>query len=143
MARQRGFTLAELVAVIVIVSILAITATALFSRLTYETVGFADQARSLVTYAQKVAIAQRRAVFVVTTATTISACYDAGCAAPIASPNGDAYVRNAPGGVTISPVTSFSFNGLGQPSFGAPVTLSVTGDGVKSFTVEAETGYVR
>lgn len=138
-----GFTLAELVAVILIVSILAVGASALFSRLTYETAGFADQARSTVAYAQKVAIAQRRTVFVVTTAGSISACYDAGCATPIASPTGDALVRTAPSGVTVSPATSFSFNGLGQPSFGAALTLSVTGDGVRTFVIEPETGYVR
>jgi len=138
-----GFTLAELIAVILIVSILAVSATALFSRLTFETAGFADQTRALVAYAQKVAIAQRRTVFVVTTASSISACYDAGCATPIASPTGDALVRNAPSGVSIAPATSFSFNGLGQPSFGVPLTVSVTGEGTRSLVVEAETGYVR
>ena len=140
---QRGFTLAELVAVILLVSILAVTASAFFSRLTYETAGFADQTRELVAFAQKVAVAQRRTVFVVLTATTVSACYDAGCSTPIASPTGDTLVRNAPSGVSLAPATSFSFNGLGQPSFGAPLTVSVTGEGVRSFVVEAETGYVR
>lgn len=138
-----GFTLPELIGVLVIVSILAVSASALLSRLAYDTAGFADQARSTVAYAQKVAVAQRRTVFVVTTASSISACYDAGCATLIASPTGEALVRNAPSGVSIAPATSFSFNGLGQPSFGAPLTLSVTGDGTRSFIVEAETGYVR
>ncbi|MCZ7563963.1 MAG: prepilin-type N-terminal cleavage/methylation domain-containing protein [Burkholderiales bacterium] len=140
---SRGFTLAELVAGILIAAILAAGASALFSRLTFETAGFADQLRSTVAYAQKVAIAQRRTVFVVTTAGSAAACYDAGCATPIASPTGSALVLTAPSGVTVSPATSFSFNGLGQPSFGAALTLSVTGDGARSFTVEPDTGYVR
>jgi hypothetical protein len=70
---------------------------------------------------------------------TLELCYDAGCASPLTHiTTGAAYVLSAPGGVTLSPTTTFSFNGLGQPS--AALTLSVGGH---LLNVTGETGYVR
>ena len=47
-------------------------------------------------------------------------------------------VLSAPGGVVLSPSTTFSFNGLGQPSAG--LTLNVGGH---LLNVTGETGYVK
>jgi MSHA pilin protein MshC len=141
-AIARGFTLYELLAIILIVSILAIGAASVINRGLFDTAGFADVAQSAVAFAQKVAVAQRRQVFVDInnlSPNAIQVCYDAGCAARVAAPNGGNLVQTAPSGVAISAAT-FSFDPLGKPS--AAQTITVTGSGTKSFVVEAETGLV-
>jgi MSHA pilin protein MshC len=140
----RGFTLVELIVIIVIVGIVAlIAAPRFFAQADYDARRFHDMALSAIRYAQKVAIAQRRSVFVVATPSAVSLCYDAGCASAVPSPgDGSAYSVAAPTGIVIT-AAGFSFNGLGQPSPNAQVVLSVTGDGMtRQIIVEAETGYV-
>ena len=136
-----GFTLTELVVVIIIATILAAFAVSRISTQSFDTGGFANRATAMVRYAQKVAIAQRRTVFVVVSASNIKLCYtDSGCATPLHEPPGtNAFSYNTPSGVTLSGST-FSFNALGKPSAGG--TITVTGDVARAITVEAETGYV-
>mgnify|MGYP001571758052 CR=1 FL=1 len=137
-----GFTMIELVTVIGIAAILAAFAIARISTQSFDTEGFANRAAAMVRYAQKLAIAQRRAVFVVTTAANIKLCYtDATCATPVQEPPGtNAFSYNPPSGVTLS-AASFSFSALGRPS--GPTTITVTGDGTKTISIVAETGYVQ
>lgn len=145
--RQRGFTLAELVAVIVITAILAVSATAYFSQSAFDSAAFTDLAKSVVSQAQKVAVAQRRTVFVVVGASSLSVCYDSLCASPVASAGAASgaggftapavMVYTAPAGVSLAPV-SFSFDGIGKPS----AAVSITINGAAAFSVAAETGYV-
>jgi MSHA pilin protein MshC len=142
--RALGFTLAELVIVIVIAAILAAIAIPQFNLREIDAAWFHDQVRSGVRYAQRTAVAQRRCVFVSVTATKLSLLYgDAGCAIT-ATPVTDlatnqAFELTAPAGVTLGAAPNpFSFNGLGQPSSAASVSV----DG-KTVTVNAETGYVQ
>jgi len=140
--KSTGFTLIELVVVIIIATILAAFAISRINTASFDTEGFANRAAAMVRYAQKLAIAQRRTVFVVTTASNIKLCYtDATCATPVQEPPGtNAFSYNAPSGVTLS-VASISFNALGKPTPAGAIT--VTGDGTKTITVVAETGYVQ
>ena len=110
--RNAGFTLVELVTILVMVGILAAFAAPRFVDNTgFESRGFFDQAQATVRYAQKLAISQRQSppkppVFVVIGANNIRACYDAACATPVINPaNGAALAVNAPGNVTLAPVT--------------------------------------
>ena len=85
-ARRRGFTLVELVVVMVIMGILgAIGAARFFDRKAFDAVEFADQAKAMLRYAQKVAIAQNRPVFVRLDGAGIALCFnldvDAACGA--------------------------------------------------------------
>ncbi len=142
MKRALGFSLIELVVTIVIATIIAAVAIPRFTDSESKATWFFEQVKAGVRYAQREAVAQRRCVFVSTTATQLQLFYgDSSCAitaTPVADfATGAAYGLTAPTGVTISP-TTFSFNGLGQPS--APVSLSV---GSRTLTVTAETGYVR
>ena len=142
--RALGFTLAELVIVIVIAAILAAIAIPQFNLREIDAAWFHDQVRSGVRYAQRTAVAQRRCVFVSVTATKLSLLYgDASCAIT-ATPVTDlaanqAFELTAPTGVTLGAAPNpFSFNGLGQPSSAASVSVDS-----KTVTVNAETGYVQ
>jgi MSHA pilin protein MshC len=75
-ARQRGFTLVELIAVMVIVGILAAAAAVrYFDRAVYDAAAFTDQARALVRYGQKVAVAQNRPVYVRLDGSSVALCF--------------------------------------------------------------------
>lgn len=146
---MKGFSLIELVVVILLTAILAAVALPRFTDTESKATWFHEQVKGGLRYAQRQAVAQRRCVFVQVAATQVRLFYgDASCvitATPLTfmststqgTAPGDPSALAAPSGVTLSPVTTFSFNGLGQPSAG--VSLSVAG---RSITVAAETGYV-
>lgn len=152
---QRGFTLIELVMVIVMLGILAIfAAPRMFNSGDFYARGFHDETLALLRYAQKTAIAQRRTVCVAFTTTTTTLTIAAlaatsTCAAnPLVGPKGESQALiTARAGVTYSStLTNFNFDGLGQPvnGSGAPVatqTIQVS-SAAKSITVETATGYV-
>jgi MSHA pilin protein MshC len=146
MRSARGFTLPELVAVMLIAAVLAIGATSLFDRRSFDAAGFADEVRAQLAYGQKVAVAARRSVTATVASNTVALtmCADAACGSTVAlaSPKGEStYTRAAPSGVSVGPDATFSFDALGAPSTG--VALTVSGGGTsRVITVEAGTGYV-
>jgi MSHA pilin protein MshC len=145
-SRHCGFSLVELIVVILVLGVLAVVVLPRLGRSSdFDALKFYEESLAAVRYAQKVAVAQNTQVFVVSSATSVSACFAADCSAAVSDPS-----RNAPlvvaataSGVGLqSPPAAFSFNGLGRPSAG-PVTFIFFGSPARSFTVEAETGYVR
>lgn len=150
--RTAGFTLVELITVLMVAAILAaVAAPRFFSRQAFEERGFYDQSVAAIRYAQRVAIAERRNVFVVIEANRLRLCYDGACAGVVRDPGSNsAYDINTPGGVSLVPVlvppaaaVTFSFNGLGQPSLANGLTVTVTGADNRQFVVQRETGYVQ
>jgi MSHA pilin protein MshC len=144
-----GFSLVELVVVLIIVGILAVMAIAKFAnRLGFDTQGFFDSAQSGIRYAQKEAIAKRRNVCLAFASNSVSLTFastpgsGAACDTNLTGPAGQSpYTVSAGAGISFSPTpTNFSFDALGRPSAGQVIIIS--GDGTRSFTVEAETGYV-
>lgn len=135
-----GFTLIELVVTLAVLAIMSAVVLARLNPASTDATWFHEQAKSAVRFAQKQAVAQRRSIFVVVTSAQMSLCYDAACATPLRYLTRDEpFVISAPSGVVISSsVPSFSFNGLGQASVAA--SLSVNG---KSISVVEETGYVQ
>lgn len=139
--KQHGFTLVELITIMVIVGILAVAAAPrFFDANSFQSRGFNDQVISSLRYAQKVAIAQHRFVCVTIAANTISLAQGAtaACGTPLPNISGAGnYSVAAPNGVTVGAAV-FNFDALGKPSAGQTITVS----GNTAITVEAETGYV-
>jgi MSHA pilin protein MshC len=147
--RKSGFTLAELVTVIAIASILAVLAAPRLVGTFASTRGFYDQLISQLTYARKAAIAQRRQICAVVTSTQSSLVYGGvSCSATgVNGPTGSAFTLLVPSGITVTNAT-FQFDALGRylDSAGVLATsslaIAVSGDASYTITVERETGYV-
>jgi MSHA pilin protein MshC len=141
-----GFTITELVVVIMITTILAAFAASRVNTQSFDTEGYANRAAAMVRYAQRIAISQRRNVLVEASGNTLRLCYSdtlcaAGCVTAVREPPGtNAFAYSPPSGVTIADA-SVCYSALGKPIAGAAFT--VTGDGAKTITVAAETGYVQ
>lgn len=146
--RMLGFTLVELVVVLVIVGALAaVSAPMFFSADVFRERGFYDETVSAVRYAQKLAVATGCTVRVNVTATgftlfraaNLAACNAGTYTTDITDPSSSAttFTRTAPGGVVLTPAT-FDFAADGSAS--ANVTVNV---GTRPFNVIAATGFVQ
>lgn len=90
LSRRGGFTLVELVIVIVVTGILgAVAAPRFFDRGSFDSLAVNDQFKSLLRYGQKIAIAQGRVVFVNVASSGISLCYDAACTSRVVPASGN------------------------------------------------------
>ena len=130
MNNQRGFTLTELIMVIVIVGILSVAALPRFFEVSvFEERGSADQVKSALRFAQKTAIAQHRNVSVVISGGVASS----NCTTTLSGGNLTCAVKSAADSKTVS------FDALGRPVPNAADSVTVGGT---TITIEAETGYV-
>lgn len=146
-SRVGGFTLVELVIVMIIIGILAVSVLPRFAdQSVFEGRGFHDETLALLRYAQKSAIAQRRTVCIAFTATTAiltiaSAAGSSNCNTNLIGPSGvSPYTVTAKTGINYAAVpTNFNFNALGSPS----TTQSLQVSGIaQTVTIETETGYI-
>lgn len=151
---QAGFTLIEMITVIVLMGMLCIyVAPRVFDGTVFKASGFHNETLSLLRYAQKTAIAQRRVVCLAFTPSSATLHISAlpgvlACETPLSGPTGQ-----LPGTLTVAGDTAYStfptglnFNALGQPvdaSGFAITTQTLQVKGVnRTITVEAVTGYV-
>ncbi len=150
---QLGFTMMELVMVIVLIGILSAVVLPRFAgRLEFEGRGFFNQTEGMIRYAQKTAIAQRRNVSVQINNTSRMICltYQAAsldCSVDGVPEPGSAltFSKTAPTDVNFNTTTTLTFTALGRLTGNANVQISVTQTGAPdagSITVEAVTGYV-
>lgn len=142
--RPRGFTLVELVLVLVLVSLVSVVALPrLVDATEWRLRAYADDATSLLLSARRQALAQRRPVVVTVAADGLSADYVAGgriAALPCPSA--------LPGCVAETAARSVTFNashsGGTQTSTGAALTVTLqAGSHRRVLSVETETGLVR
>ncbi len=142
---ERGFTLVELVAVILLLGILsAVAVPRFFDMRTYHGRGFFDETVAAVRYAQKLAVASGCEVEVRFTSTAFSLWQLDGCRSgtftrPVPHPAKSGYFEGTvPSGVAFSSSPgSVVFNAAGRADPGKTISL----DG-HSFSIVAETGYV-
>jgi MSHA pilin protein MshC len=147
---QVGFTLTELVIVIIIVGVLSALVYAKVDVDSLRAGGTTDKVQAAVRYAHKLAVAQRRGVCVTAAGNDVSLLYwnsiAAACGNAVVEPPGTAaFTVTASGAVTLS--SAFYFDSLGRPTLtsgglaASAITLSVAGAG-RSITIEPETGFV-
>jgi MSHA pilin protein MshC len=147
---SRGFTLVELIVILVVVGVLSIFVATRTPDAAARTRAFHDELLSQVQFARKVAVAQRRAVAVRIDGAESLLCYNAaGACSGVASPSGQVPFRIAvPAGVAVD-VATFQFDALGRPRnaanalLAAQLVVNVSGDGNFPLLVEHETGYAR
>jgi MSHA pilin protein MshC len=145
----RGFTLIELIMVIVILGVLAVfAAPRIFNTGDFSARGFHDETLALLRFAQKTAIAQRRTVCVVLGGSGVSMTMDTSTPAdgtcdaspPVTLPNtprGGTGLAATVGGATVA---AFQFTALGSTDQAANVDITIANS--TPVTVEATTGYV-
>lgn len=151
-----GFTLIELVTVLVLAGILAaVAAPRFFSTSPFAVAGFANEVRAGLRHAQSVAMASGCDIRVALSSSGIvlqrwtggSNCNDhAGTLATLTRPGGGSYQATAPDGVGVTEASLY-FDSLGRPRDDATNTL-LSSDlalsiGTDTVTVTAQTGLVR
>ena len=128
---HRGFTLVELITVMVIVGILAVAALPRFFTVSdFEDRGSADQVKSLLRFAQKTAIAQHQNIPVAISGGAALS----NCTTTLTSGNLTCAVKSA-----LTGAGTYTFDALGRPSPNAQSTVTIGGTAI---TIELETGYV-
>lgn len=148
-ARQAGFTLVELVLVIVIVGILAVVMAPRFhDPATYSALRYAEELRAAMRHAQKLALASGCRVQLTQDTAGFLLQRDSDClsstndfTAAISDPlGGSSYSRSLPAGVALLPAAGFSliFDARGTAS--ADLVAQI---GDYSLTVTAATGLVQ
>lgn len=150
--RCRGFTLIELVVVIVVLGIVAaFAAPRFFGERVFAERGFYDELTAALKYAQKLAVASGCPVRVAITATGYQArqqaaasgtCNTADTTWPTAVQlaDGQALSGVAPAGVTLTPAVTITFDALGRTNLGADQSVAV---GSFALTVRADSGFVQ
>lgn len=150
MRSAHGFTLVELVTIMVILGVLAVVAIPRLGGNEYRAQEFADKTISALRYAQKSAVSHRRTVCVSFTSTSLSLAMDIndgnGCVTPLILPGSNSATLNSPDAANaqfsasddLSVLTFNSQGGGSDRSFNIPVA----GQSPITINVVGGTGYI-
>lgn len=143
-APSDGFTLPELVAVLVVMSVLAVVALPRLWGSTFNELTFYDETLAALRFAQRTAVTQQRTVCATFTASQLTLTYasvygSTVCDQPLLRPASTSqYQVTAPSPVSYTAASTFRFDRVGVPNLSQTITFS----GGKTLIVEAGTGYV-
>ncbi|PKM42849.1 MAG: hypothetical protein CVV05_17760 [Gammaproteobacteria bacterium HGW-Gammaproteobacteria-1] len=151
--RHSGFTLTELVTVIIILGVLSVTALPVwFNRTDFEARGYFDELRQATRYAQKLAVSTNCDVLVTIATAGATSTYSlalqaapaghAQCVATPVSLPGSPPPYVSPAGVTVTAGTgtiTFHPSGLATITMANPITVN----GTLTMVVHTATGYVQ
>lgn len=153
MRRESGFTIVELVAVMVIVGIVAAISAPRFVGVdAFDARGSYGTLTAALRYAQKTAIAQRRTVYANLNTSTRVVClgYTSNCSSTVLDPaTQTAYTKALSSNVSITgSATTIGFDGLGRPVPNTAATFTIQNavvptESTRTITIEQDTGYVR
>lgn len=148
---EGGFTVVELVVVIIIVAILGAIAMPRFAgNLVFQERGYYEELAASLKYAQKLAVASGCAVRMQVNAAGYEARQqqisagrcdpsDASWPTPVVLSDSQALAGSTPNGVTVAPAVSVVFDALGRTNLPGNQTITV---GSFSLTIQADSGYV-
>ena len=150
-ARQGGFTIVELVLVMVIIAILgAVAGPRFFDNAAFDERAYLDELASSLRYAQKIAVASGCRVRVDISAGNYSLTQqapqsghcnpaDSSFPLPVLLSTGQTMTGVAPSGVTASPAISIIYDALGRTNLAGNQALTV---GPRTILIQADSGLV-
>ncbi|MBZ5756909.1 type II secretion system GspH family protein [Pseudomonas sp. S5(2021)] len=141
MVKQRGFTIVELIMVIVILGIIsAVAAPRFFDRKVFDERFYFEEVLSTVRYGQKLAVASGCPIGFQVNDSGYALNYSGGDCGVM--PVGNGYNKSLPAGVSVSRALAISFNSLGSVNEACPGGRCVATIGSHTFIVHAATGFI-
>ncbi|HEX6929525.1 MAG TPA: GspH/FimT family pseudopilin [Gammaproteobacteria bacterium] len=147
-ALANGFTLVELVVIVLVLGILAMVASARFAdQKSFEARGYYDELVSATRFAQRHAVSSGCTVRIDILASTYALTTQdsiCGFGTAIQSPSGSVFSGTAPAGVTVTGGTgSYLFDARGNVGTAVDTTVTVAGGGSSlSFVITGISGFV-
>jgi MSHA pilin protein MshC len=141
MVKQRGFTIVELVLVIVILGVIsAVAVPRFFDRKVFDERFYFEEVLAAARYAQKLAVASGCPIRFKIDDAGYALNYNGGDCGVM--PVGSDYVKSLPAGVAVTNTLTISFNSLGSVNETCPGGRCVAMIGSHTFTIHAATGFI-
>jgi MSHA pilin protein MshC len=156
MMRQGGFTLVELVLVIVILGVIAVYAAPRFDRDAFDAAAAADELTEAIRYTQEMAMSHsgydedgdgnldNYGITISTSGYTVTL-VDSDSISNVRNPiTRAASYTESWSGISLTPATTINFDSRGRPDLGADASITLTSGGdSETVVIEQTTGFAR